>query len=80
MMNKLYQNVNQLLEKTKNLIETLLLRYGNRLMETIYTLPTTPISYKNDRRYGLNFRIISGVPFVVNDNYLERFGDKMHGV
>ena len=69
MTKALYQTAKALLGKTKHLQEIHLLQFGNLLKKIIFSRSITPISYKSDRRYGLNFIMIMGMPIVVDDNY-----------
>ena len=74
MMKVLYQNVKILLERTKNLLGIHLLQYGSLLKKIIISRFITPISYRNDRRHGLNFIMIMDMPVVVEDNYFNTTG------
>lgn len=74
MMKVLYRAVKILSEKTKHLLETHLLPSGSLLMKIIISRFITPISYKNDRRHGLNFIMVMGMPVVVDDNYFNNTG------
>ena len=66
MMTALYQVAKTLLEKTKSITGTLRLLFGN-LLKTTTSIPfITPISYKNDKRHGLYFRMIMDMPVVMD--------------
>lgn len=44
-------------------------------MRIIISRFITPISYKNDKRYGLYFIMIMDMPVVVDENYLKTLED-----
>jgi len=76
MTKALYQTAKISLGKIKNLLEIHLLQFGNLLKKIIFSRSITPISYKSDRRYGLNFIMIMDMPVVVDDNHKTHTGRK----